>query len=269
MGMFHRKCSESGIRVKQTEPYTPWSNAAEAAIRELKKGVGQQMVQSKAPKKLWDNCLEREAYVHSLTAHEIFRLDGQVPETIVRGETTDISPFATFKRYKWVLYRDASVTYPDDGMVLFGRDLGPALDIGPAMTRKVRKANGQVVYRSTVRSPSPDEMADKTRTKERETFTALIEKLFGDSFNYEDFSNDPKLESLGTPSFEPHEDDKGGQPPAIQDNNDEADLDTYNQYVGTEVVLPIGGTMMNAYVPGRKRQSDGTLLGKPHSNPRS
>jgi hypothetical protein len=39
MGMFRRKCHESGIRVKQTEPYTPWSNAAEAAIRKLKKGV--------------------------------------------------------------------------------------------------------------------------------------------------------------------------------------------------------------------------------------
>ncbi len=37
MGMFRRKCRESGIRVKQTEPHTAWSNAAEAAIRELKK----------------------------------------------------------------------------------------------------------------------------------------------------------------------------------------------------------------------------------------
>ena len=71
MGDFRRKCREAGARIKQTEPYTPWSNAAEAAIRELKKGVGQQMVRSRAPKKLWDDCLEREAYVRSMTAHEI------------------------------------------------------------------------------------------------------------------------------------------------------------------------------------------------------
>ena len=83
--------------MKQTEPYTPWSNAAEAAIRELKKGVGRQMVRSKAPKRLWDNCLEREAYVRSLTAHDIYRPDGQVPETLVSGKTADISPFAAFK----------------------------------------------------------------------------------------------------------------------------------------------------------------------------
>ena len=94
MGDFRKKCREVNTRVRQTEPHTPWSNAAEAAIRELKKGVGRQMVRSGAPKRLWDDCLEREAYVRSLTAHDIYRLNGQVPETLVSGETADISPFA-------------------------------------------------------------------------------------------------------------------------------------------------------------------------------
>ena len=265
MGMFRRKCREAGVHVKQTEPYTPWSNAAESAIRELKKGVGRQMVRSKAPKRLWDDCLEREAYVRSLTAHDIYRLDGQVPETLVSGETADISPFATFKWYEWVLFRDTSVTYPDDTMIL-GRDLGPAIDIGPAMTRKVLKANGKVVYRSTVRGLTPDEMADETMTKERSKFDESVEQLLGDSFKYEDFSNDPELESLGTPSFEPYEDDEG-RPVRTPEDDDEADPDTYDQYVGAEVVLPIGDKMMNAKVRRRKRQSDGTLRGKAHSNP--
>ena len=170
MGEFRKKCREVGTRVRQTEPHTPWSNAAEAAIRELKKGVGRQMVRSAAPKRLWDDCLEREAYVRSFTAHDIYRLNGQVPETVVSGETADISPFALFKWYEWVMFRDTSVTYPDDSMVL-GRDLGPAIDIGPAMTRKVLKSNGQVVYRSTVRSLTPDEMADESMKKKREEFT--------------------------------------------------------------------------------------------------
>ena len=65
MGEFRKKCREVNTRVKQTEPHSPWSNAAEAAIRELKKGVGRQMVRSGAPKRLWDDCLEREAYVRS------------------------------------------------------------------------------------------------------------------------------------------------------------------------------------------------------------
>ena len=68
------------------------------------------------------------------------------------------------------MFRDTSVTYPDDAMVL-GRDLGPAIDIGPAMTRKILKQNGRVVYRSTVRSLTPDEMADETMKQKRATFT--------------------------------------------------------------------------------------------------
>ena len=122
------------------------------------------------------------------------------------------------------------MTYPDDTMVL-GRDLGPAIDIGPAMTRKVLKANGKVVYQSTVRMLTPDEMADETMTKEREKFNDAVEKALGDSFKYEDFSNDPELESLGTPLFEPYEDDKG-RPPAKLEDDDKADPDTYDQYVG-------------------------------------
>ena len=266
MGEFRRKCKEAGVRVRQTEPHTPWLNAAEAAIRELKKGVGRQMVRSRAPIRLWDDCLERESYIRSMTAHDIYRLDGQVPETLVSGETADISPFAAFKWYEWVLFRDTSVSYPNDTMIL-GRDLGPAIDIEPAMTRKVLKSNGVVVYRSTVRSMTPDENADETWSKEKEKFTAAVDKKFGSSFTYSDFANDPELEDLGTPSFEPYMDDESGEMKLIPEADDEADADTYDQYVGAEVQLSIGDKVMNAKVRGRKRQKDGTLLGKANSNP--
>lgn len=73
MGTFRKKCREVGARVKQTEPYILWSNAAESAIRELKKGVGHQMVRSKAPKQLWDHCLEQQVLnIRSLTAHDTY-----------------------------------------------------------------------------------------------------------------------------------------------------------------------------------------------------
>jgi hypothetical protein len=73
-----------------------------------------------------------------------------------------------------------------------------------------------------------------TTTKERSKFDASVEKLLGNSFKYEDFSNDPELESLGTPMFEPYEDDEG-RPVRTQEDDDEADPDTYDQYVGAEV----------------------------------
>ena len=57
-GKFHKKCREVDSCVKQLEPHTPWLNAAESVIRELKHGFGWQMVRSGAPKCLWDHCLE-------------------------------------------------------------------------------------------------------------------------------------------------------------------------------------------------------------------
>ena len=52
--------------------------------------------------------------------------------------------------------------------MVLGRNLGPAIGIGPAMTRKILKANEKEVYRSTAHNLSPDNMADEMMTKERE-----------------------------------------------------------------------------------------------------
>jgi hypothetical protein len=267
-GTFRKKCREAGVHVKQTEPHSPWSNAAEAAIRELKKGVGRQMVRSGAPKRLWDDCLEREAYVRSMTAHDIYKLNEQVPETIVSGETADISPFALFAWYEWVMFRDTSVSYPDDPMIL-GRDLGPAIDIGPAMTRKILKANGKVVYRSTVRSLTPDELADETMKLKQKEYTELVNSALGDGFKYQDFVDDPELEHLGTPIYSLYADDDDDITPQVNDVDDEPepDADTHDQYVGASVTLPIGDTMVSAKVRGRKRMLDGSVAGKANKNP--
>ena len=147
-GEFRRKLKEASCRLKQTEPYSPWQNAAEGNIRELKKGAGRKMIKSGSPKKLWDDCLVLESYIRSNTAHDIYMLHGEVPETIMSGETSDISQFCEFEWYEWVKFRDSAVQFPEDSLVL-GRYLGPSIDVGPALTAKILKQNGEVVHRST------------------------------------------------------------------------------------------------------------------------
>ena len=68
---FYQKLKDAAYHLKQLEPYTSWSNAAEREreIKELKKGAGHKLLRSRAPKLLWDDCLELEAYVRSNTAH--------------------------------------------------------------------------------------------------------------------------------------------------------------------------------------------------------
>jgi hypothetical protein len=66
----------------------------EGSVRELKKGVGRKMLRSGCPKRLWDDCIIREAYVRSHTYLDIYGLEGQVHEIKVKGETVDISTIA-------------------------------------------------------------------------------------------------------------------------------------------------------------------------------
>jgi hypothetical protein len=60
------------------------------------------MVRSGAPKRLWDDCLVREAYVRSSTALDIFSLEVQVPIIVVKGQTSEISPLTEYACYEWV-----------------------------------------------------------------------------------------------------------------------------------------------------------------------
>jgi hypothetical protein len=99
-GQMRKECQRAGVHGRQAEPDTTFANAAEASMRELKKGVRRQLVQSKAPTVLWEHCVERQAYVGLNTAHDIYQLDGQVPETMMSGETADITAVAVYQWYE-------------------------------------------------------------------------------------------------------------------------------------------------------------------------
>jgi hypothetical protein len=73
-GEFRRKLRDAGCHIKHTEPHTQSSNMGEGAVRELKKGVGRQMLRSGCPKRFWDDCIIREAYVWSHTSLDIYGL---------------------------------------------------------------------------------------------------------------------------------------------------------------------------------------------------
>jgi hypothetical protein len=82
---------------------------AEGAIHKLKRGVSQKMINTGAPKALWDHCLELEARIRSHTANGIYEAGGQVPETIMTGGTADISHIGKYGWFDWVLFRDLAI----------------------------------------------------------------------------------------------------------------------------------------------------------------
>ena len=93
LGEFRRKARQFGCHIKKFEPYSPWQIILEGDIKELKRGSGQKMMRSLSTAKLWDHCIDLEALIRSNTALDIYELQGQVPETLLSGQTTDISPF--------------------------------------------------------------------------------------------------------------------------------------------------------------------------------
>jgi hypothetical protein len=139
----------------------------EGAVRELKKGIGRQMMRSGCPTRFWDDFIIREAYVRSHISLDIYGLEGQVPESKIKGETVDISTIAEYAWYEWVKFRDTADKFPVSKIQL-GRDLVAAIDIGPAMTRKILKKNGMVMFRSSVRSITLDEIQFQAELKERQ-----------------------------------------------------------------------------------------------------
>jgi hypothetical protein len=136
------------------------------------------MLRSGCPKRFMDDCIIREAYVRSHTSLDIFGLEGQVPEIKIKGERVDISTIAEYAWYEWAKLRDTAAKFPVSKIQL-GSDLGATIDIGPDMTRKILKQNGSVMYISSVRPLTQDEIQYPTEKKERDEFDIAVEKKFG------------------------------------------------------------------------------------------
>jgi len=181
------------------------------------------------------------------------------------GTTPDISPWAQFAWYEWVMFYDEKNPYPNDRMVL-GRDLGPSKSVGPAMTRKVLKANGKIVHRLTVRSLTKDEWDSPEHKAKRKSFDKKINKMFGKPLTHTDIGEDPDLQDIETPTFEPYQDDVDGQVDCLPDIDD-VDPENYDLFVGAEVMLAHSDQVQKGKVVGRKRQADGSLKGKANSKP--
>ena len=67
----------------------------------------------------------------------IYNLNREVPETMITGDTADISTIASNGWYDWIkLYDPVGNSLPGDKYYL-GRYLGPAIDIGSALKAKI------------------------------------------------------------------------------------------------------------------------------------
>jgi hypothetical protein len=225
------------------------------------------MLCSGCPKLFCDDCIIREAYVRSHTSLDIFGLEDQAPESNIKGETVDISTIAEYAWYEWVKFRDTAAKFPVSKIQL-GRDFRPAIDIGPSMTRRIPNQNRSVIYISSVRPLTQDEIQSPTEKKESEEFDIAIENKFGPAMNTDDFQDDPDYTDFVTPTYECYEygEFSPSKIPDIDDIKEEHDFDTYYQYVGAHVRVPIGDEIRSGKVVRRNRELDCTVRGRANAN---
>jgi hypothetical protein len=95
-GDFKRKLCKADCHARQIEPYSPWQQATEGCIHELKHGVCHKMIKTGSPRVLWDHCIELEALIRSSTSNTVYMTNGEVPKTIMTGSTADISHIYEF-----------------------------------------------------------------------------------------------------------------------------------------------------------------------------
>ena len=163
-------------------------------------------------------------------------------------------------------FRDNAVAYTEDKLVL-GKYLGPSIDVGPAMTARIMKANGEVVDRSTLRRLTPEEESDPVPGEEKTAFLQRVHSRWGDKTKVGDLGADC-LNLVSEPdNFEAWEDHEAG--PNSPDLKEEQDpTPEYGDvYLNAEVLFSLGGEMQRGIVRKRKRDVDGNPMGRENQNP--
>ena len=163
--------------------------------------------------------------IRSCTTNNVFELKCEVPRTVIKSETANITHLCEFGWYDWVYFRDNAGTYPDDKWV--GRWLGPSTDIGQALCAKYLKENGRCVYRSSYRHLTEDEMNSPKDRKKREPYDQMIYSRLGSSASTQDFEED-----YSTPEYELYEDDDGDRISHAKECDDEPTPITYDTFIG-------------------------------------
>lgn len=271
-GIFKKKAKEAGVFCKVTDPYSQWQNRAEGEIREIKRLAGQWMVQTKRPRILWDYTIELASIVRSHMALDLIKLNNEVPETIMMGQTADISFICEHEWYSWVYFNDKDQAQFPDQKVALERYLGPTEpEVGSVLTAKILTASGEVVQRNSLRRLTHEELSSDENRKERDTFDEAVSRRLGETFKKESELATSFGISVITPEYEMYDNDENKQEavPDIDEivGQNEYDPENYNGYITSQVLLPKEDEFKVGTVVKRSVDENGKPSGKSNDNP--
>jgi len=285
-GEFKKKVQKAGSYLKPIEAHTPNQNIAESGIREIKRQYKRTMIATNTPDVLWDLCIQHLGLIRSHTALNIHSLHGEVPASMIAGDTVDISALCEFSWYEWVWYLGPSGKGDNMETKFLGRYCGHSFDVGDTMCSRILTSKAKLIARSSVfpltvedrNSPEVDQRKLQCEASLKESLGKRYKPTTEESFSSpwdDDGEDDDGIDANNnqsiwddTPTHEPYEPcDPNDKPePALQEADD-MDLEAFDRYLAAKVLIPQGDQKSFGTVKRRKRDSDGNLIGKSHENP--
>ncbi len=195
LGKWRDTCNDYGIKLTSTEPYSPWQNRAEVNIREAKKkSIHRLMTKTKTPKVLWDYCASYVAEIISLTANDLYAVNGRTPHELVTGNTPDISEWSEFAWYE-PIYHYEDVPFPQTKRKI-ARWLGVAHRVGQALCYWILSNTGQVLARTSIQKLTDDELKSPLVLDETSQFDSMIKQKLGESMDIKDDNPNAYLQDI-------------------------------------------------------------------------
>jgi len=212
--------------------------------------------------------MEHLANIRSHTALNIRELNGEVPATLMTGETADISHLVEFSWYQYVWY--LSPEGDNFERLKLGRYCGMDFSIGSELCGRILSSNGKFVHRSSIYPLSPeDERSDQIKERKRLYEVSLKEALKQKYEPYKPDPDDPTYLADEAPDHVPYqpinEDDPRPLPELAE--ADDAETEAFDKLITARVCIPQGDTKAYGTVARRKRDADGKLIGTSHKNP--
>ena len=118
----------------------------------------------------------------TLTANNLFQLEGQNPYMATLGEMGDISNLCQFEWNEWMYFRQNTAVWPYQSEEL-GRCLGPTKNEGNEICQWILQQNLQIVPRRALRHLRPEEttVTNEAEAAKRAAFDAAVKEGLGDS----------------------------------------------------------------------------------------
>jgi len=255
---FQKVCRQFKIKVRQTEPFTPRQNRAELGIRELKRKWRAKMQQKAVPKRLWDYGLVWVSEIINRTARGP---ENRTPYEVITGNTPDISEWLDFDFYDWCWYWGGPTHELTEQKAELGKVLGVAHRVVSDLCYWILTEKAKVIARTTVQRVISNDLQTAEVQQAMKAFgESVTQRLNEDSHVIQPLAGGLVLDDKdGDPVDESEE-----QP---QPHQDDFTPESYDAYLGAELLVPHGDTFLRGRVIKRSHDEDGNPIGVRNANP--